>query len=181
MGWGGTPETACAWESLVTNSGAGIPAAARRRVGGPTPGPTSRRANSRCVPPGRGGRGRGRRAGRSGPATAGQSETHCWAHRTGTGALRPGSPPPGGRLVLSPGRRHSGAAALGAALGLVSRASSSPALPCLGEDTRGAREWRGHTDIKGIFGAVSGICQGDGERTDGEILLPVFPALSGLY
>lgn len=95
--------------------------------------------------------------------------------------LRPGSPPPGGRLVLSPGRRHSGAAALGAALGLVSRASSSPALPCLGEDTRGAREWRGHTDIKGIFGAVSGICQGDGERTDGEILLPVFPALSGLY
>lgn len=34
MGWGGTPETACAGESLVTNSGAGIPAAARRRVGG---------------------------------------------------------------------------------------------------------------------------------------------------
>lgn len=29
MGWGGTPETACTGESLVTNS-----AAARRRVGG---------------------------------------------------------------------------------------------------------------------------------------------------
>lgn len=180
MGWGGTPEAACAGESLVTNSGAGIPAAARRRVGGPTPGPTSRRANSRCVPPGRGGRGRGRRAGRSGPATAGQSETHCWAHRTGTGALAPRLPTPGrppGPISGAEALRCGGSrCCLGVGLPrfLVPR-------PRLGEDTRGAREWRGHTDIKGIFGAVSGICQGDGERTDGEILLPVFPALSGLY
>lgn len=121
-----------------------------------------------------------------GPDRAGQRQRdnpRRTVGHTGQGRepLRPGSPSLGRRLVLSCRAETLRCGGSRCCLGVRLPRFLVPGPPLPGEETRGAREWSEHTDIKGIFGAATGICQGDGERADREILLSVFPSLSALH
>lgn len=83
----------------------------------------------------------------------------------------PRCPSLGRRQVTPSRRRYSSAGASGAALGSISRASSSLAGSLPGEETSAASEPRGARKEQGHLWGDIGICQGAGERADGEILL----------